>query len=140
MDRVKLVIEVVGAVIVRDGLVLCVQRGPSGSLPNLWEFPGGKIEPGETAEQALEREILEELQCWVAVKDKVTTTSHEYDFAIVNLTTFYCELVEGVPHLVEHADLAWRRPEALHELDWAPADIPAVDLIHARLTAPAPRG
>ena len=139
MGSVKRMIEVVGAVIVRDGLVLCVQRGPRGSLPNLWEFPGGKIESGETAEQALEREILEELECRVAVGDRVTTTSHEYDFAIINLTTFYCELVEGVPQLVEHADLAWRPPSALQELDWAPADVPAVDLICAQLTDSTPR-
>lgn len=138
MGSMKRIIEVVGAVIVRDGLVLCVQRGPNGSLPDLWEFPGGKIEADETPQQALEREILEELLCRVAVGDKVTTTSHEYDFAIINLTTFFCELVEGVPHLVEHADLAWRRPDALHELDWAPADVPAVDLIRAQLT-PTPR-
>ena len=139
MGFVKRTIDVVGAVIVRDGLVMCVQRGPHGSLPNLWEFPGGKVEPGETAERALEREIVEELQCRVVVGDEVTTTRHEYDFAIVNLTTFYCELVEGVPHLVEHADLAWRRPDTLDELDWAPADVPAVELIREQFAESHPR-
>ena len=139
MDAVKRIIEVVGAVIVRDGMVMCVQRGPDGSLPHLWEFPGGKIEPGETAQQALEREILEELQCRVTVGDEVTATRHEYDFATIILTTFYCELAEGIPHLVEHADLAWRLPDALHELDWAPADVPAVNLIRAQLAETHPR-
>lgn len=133
MVVVKRIIDVVGAVVVRDGLVMCVQRGPAGNLAHLWEFPGGKIEPRETPRSALEREILEELNCRIAVGDEVTTTTHEYDFAIINLTTFYCELVEGDPHLVEHADLAWRRPDTLHELDWAPADIPAVNLVSAQL-------
>ena len=131
-------IDVVGAVVVRDGLVFCVQRGPDGSLPGMWEFPGGKIERGETPEQALVREIVEELQCEVRVGDLVTTTSHEYDFGIVNLTTFYCELSEGTPRLVEHAAMTWRRPNELHELEWAPADIPAIDLIQARMATLKP--
>lgn len=130
----KRVIEVVGAVIVRDGLVLCVQRGPDGSLPGMWEFPGGKIEPGETAQTALAREISEELMCRVAVGEEVTTTSHEYDFGIVNLTTYYCELIEGTPQLVEHAAMTWHRPHDLHRLNWAPADIPSIDLIRDRAT------
>ena len=130
----KRVIEVVGAVIVRDGLVLCVQRGPGGSLPGLWEFPGGKIEPDETAQCALVREVAEELLCGVAVGEEVTTTTHEYDFGIIKLTTYYCELIEGTPHLLEHAAMTWRRPDELHQLDWAPADIPATDLIQSRMT------
>ncbi len=129
----KRVIEVVGAVIIRDGLVLCVQRGPDGSLPGMWEFPGGKIEPDETAQSALVREISEELMCRVAVGEEVTTTIHEYDFGIIKLTTYYCELTEGTPQLVEHAAMTWQRPEELHHLDWAPADIPAIDLIQSRM-------
>lgn len=126
-------INVVGAVIVRDGLVLCAQRGQRGSLPGLWEFPGGKIEPEETAREALEREIDEELQCVVDVGAEVTTTSHEYDFGVVNLTTFYCRLVDGEPVLTEHESVTWLPPEALGELPWAPADIPAVDQIRREL-------
>ena len=140
MGAVKRTIEVVGAVIVRDGLVLCVRRGPCGSLPNMWEFPGGKIEAGEVAQQALEREIDEELRCRVEVGEKITTTRFEYDFAVIELTTFYCALTSGEPYLVEHSELTWRRPEALGELDWAPADVPAVDLIRSRLTELHPKG
>lgn len=139
MDAVKRTIDVVGAVIVRDGLVLCVQRGPGGSLPNMWEFPGGKIEAGETAQHALEREINEELRCRVQVDEKITTTRFEYDFAVIELTTFYCDLISGEPYLVEHSDLTWCRPGALHELDWAPADIPAVNLIRSRLVESRPK-
>ncbi|WP_110207140.1 (deoxy)nucleoside triphosphate pyrophosphohydrolase [Nocardioides daejeonensis] len=123
-------IAVVGAVIERDGLILCAQRG-LGALAGMWEFPGGKIEPGESALQALEREIREELRCAVDVGDEVTTTAHEYDFGTVTLTTFRCRLVEGVPVLTEHAAIKWLAPSELPTLDWAPADIPAVQILAA---------
>lgn len=125
--------RVVGAVIIRNGLVLCAQRGPNGNLPGLWEFPGGKVEAGETPEAALQREIAEELDCAIEVGQEVATTTHEYDFAIVNLTTFYCRLVAGVPHASEHASIRWLSPSALGTVDWAPADIPAVAQIQADL-------
>lgn len=128
-------IHVVGAVIIQDGLVLCAQRGPSGALAGLWEFPGGKIEAGETARIALIREIDEELRCTVTVGDEVTTTRHEYDFGFVTLTTFYCDLVAGTPVLTEHTDVRWLTPAALHELAWAPADVPAVDIISESLSS-----
>ena len=131
----KRTIDVVAAVIVKEDLELYVQRGPGGSLPGLWEFPGGKIESGETPQQALAREITEELKFKVAVGEKVTTTIHEYDFGIVNLSTFYCELVEGTPQLVEHSQLVWSDPKDLRELEWAPADLPAVNLISQHLSS-----
>lgn len=130
----KKVVDVVGAVVLSKGKVLCVQRGPGGSLPGLWEFPGGKIEPGETPQQALTREIDEELRCEVTVGEKITTTSHEYDFGVVHLTTFYCDLVSGIPELTEHSQLRWSDLADLHDLDWAPADVPAVHLIEQRLS------
>lgn len=126
-------IHVVGAVVLSAGRVLCVQRGPQGSLPGLWEFPGGKIEAGETPQQALAREIYEELQCHVAVGEQITTTRHEYDFGVVHLTTFYCELLDGSPQLSEHSELRWTNPADLRDLAWAPADIPAVQMIEHRL-------
>ena len=127
-------INVVGAVITRNGLVLCAQRGPNGSLAGLWEFPGGKIEPGETARAALEREIVEELECIIEVGSEVVTTAYEYPFGIVRLTTFYCTLIDGTPRLTEHASIEWLAPEHLGTLDWAPADIPAVEKIQADLS------
>lgn len=133
MTAVKREIEVVGAVIVRGGLVLCVQRGPGGSLPGLWEFPGGKVESGEGAACALEREIEEELRCRLNVGSPVTTTAHEYEFGTVRLTTFYCELAEGEPELTEHTALQWLAPEDLDDLEWAPADVPAVAKIQRDL-------
>ena len=128
-------IDVVGAVVVRDGLVLCAQRGPAGHLAGMWEFPGGKIEPGETPRAALEREIEEELHCVVKVGDEVTTSTYEYDFGIVTLTTFFCSLVAGTPELTELADVVWLPPAQLLQLDWAPADVPAVKLL-SRVNVP----
>ncbi|MDZ5660669.1 (deoxy)nucleoside triphosphate pyrophosphohydrolase [Nocardioides sp. S-58] len=126
-------IHVVGAVIISGCNVLCVQRGPDGPLPLMWEFPGGKIEAGETPQAALKREIYEELLCEVAVGDEVTTTSYKYEFGVVHLTTFYCELVHGSPQLVEHAALKWSDARELRSLEWAPADIPAIEIIMQRL-------
>lgn len=128
------VIDVVGAAIVRDGKVLCAQRGTDGTLAGLWEFPGGKIEAGETPKEALAREIREELDCIVEVGDEVTTTSHEYEFGIVRLTTFYCQLTNGTPTTSEHAATKWLDPHELDDLDWAPVDIEAVEIIKSDLS------
>ncbi|MEI5991704.1 hypothetical protein A5881_003241 [Enterococcus termitis] len=122
-------IKVVGAVIEKNGKILCAQRGQDKSLAGLWEFPGGKIEQGETPQQALEREIKEELLCEVLIKNKITTISYEYDFGIVELTTFFCELIKGEPKLTEHENIKWLKTSELSILEWAPADIPTVDLI-----------
>jgi 8-oxo-dGTP diphosphatase len=120
------VIDVVGAVIVRDREILCVQRGQGGNLPGMWEFPGGKIEAGEAGAGALAREIDEELRCRVEVGDRIISTTYSYDFGTVRLTTFFCQLVQGQPILTEHAALRWLAPEDLSDLEWAPADLPAV--------------
>lgn len=122
-------IYVVGAVIVQNNKILCAQRGNSKALAHKWEFPGGKINEGETPEQALAREIQEELECSIEIGSFITKTSYEYDFGIVHLSTFYCKLLEGVPHLTEHQAIKWLLPSQLDCLDWAPADIPAVQLI-----------
>ncbi|WP_291277714.1 (deoxy)nucleoside triphosphate pyrophosphohydrolase [Galactobacter sp.] len=120
-------INVVGAVLVRDGKILAAQRSQAMSLPGLWEFPGGKIEPGETPEQALAREMKEELLCDVTVGEHVETTAYEYDFGVVTLTTFYTQLVNGDPQLTEHSAIKWLAPAELRDVEWAPADVPAVD-------------
>ena len=123
------VIRVVGAAIVKDGKVLCAQRGENKSLANYWEFPGGKIEPHETPRQALHREIEEELLCEVEVADEVCTSTHVYDFGTVELTTFVCHLIDGTPHITEHQAFRWLAPTKMPELEWAPADHEAVRLI-----------
>lgn len=125
----KKVIRVVGAVIEKDGLILCAQRGKDKALGGFWEFPGGKIEADETPQQALEREIKEELLCEVRIKNKIVTAEHEYDFGIVDLTTFYCELVSGEPRITEHETIEWLPVSELDSLEWAPADIPTIDIL-----------
>lgn len=124
-------IHVVGAVIIKDQKILCAQRGETKTLAYKWEFPGGKIEKGETAEVALKREIDEEMKCEIEVLDQIEHTVHEYDFGIVHLTTFYCRLSKGEPVLTEHVDMRWLPKKELPQLDWAPADIPAVEKIAA---------
>jgi len=119
-------VSVVGAVIAHEGLVLCAQRGQTGTLPGMWEFPGGKIEAGETMQEALKREIDEELGCVVEVGSEITSTTHEYEFATVTLTTFHCLILEGIPLANEHMSLQWLHPLDLNDLNWAPADIPTV--------------
>lgn len=122
-------VHVVGAVIARGDDVLCARRGP-GPQQGLWEFPGGKIEPGETPQHALAREIHEELGCTISVGDEVTTTTHAYDAVTVTLTTFHATIVDDrEPHPHEHAELRWLSAYDLAALDWAPADVPAVDLL-----------
>ena len=126
-------IHVVGAVIIKDGLVLCAQRGEGASLPGFWEFPGGKIEPGESPVAALKREITEELGCVIEVGDEVNTTMHEYEFGTIVLTTYYCSLTSGTPTTSEHAAIRWLSPVELTTIIWAPADIPAVHQIQTDL-------
>lgn len=120
-------IHVVGAIIVENGKILCAQRGNGKSLPNLWEFPGGKIEKGETPQEALLRELEEELMIEVDVSaNQFELTKYDYDFGRVHLTTFLCMLTKGRPKLKEHHQVKWLAPSDLNKLDWAPADIPAV--------------
>ena len=126
-------IDVVAAAIVQNGRVLAAQRGPGMSMEGMWEFPGGKIEPGETPEQSLAREIDEELGAEVTVNNHVVTTTHPYDFATVRLATYYCDLVSGTPSASEHAELRWVTPSEMLTLDWAPADIEAVHMIAQEL-------
>lgn len=127
-------INVVGAVLVRDGKVLAAQRSESMSLPLMWEFPGGKIEPGETPVEALQRELKEELLCDAVVGDHVETTEHNYDFGTVILSTFFCTLNGEDPQITEHAEIRWVSVNDLLDLEWAPADIPAVQKIIQKLS------
>ena len=119
-------IRVVGAVMVRGDRVLCAQRGPLGSLPGKWEFPGGKLEGGESPRAALAREIDEELGIRITVGAHLDTTTHPYPFASVTLDTYFAEIRDGEPFPSEHSELRWCTASELKDLEWAPADVPAV--------------
>lgn len=128
--KMKKIVKVVGAIIENDANeILCALRSPIMVLPNLWEFPGGKIEPGEDIKHAIEREIQEELDCQVLCKEVFCNHVHEYDSIIVDLTTVKCELIQNVPFAKEHSKLIWLKRENLGSLNWAPADLPTVDLL-----------
>ncbi|WP_034550986.1 (deoxy)nucleoside triphosphate pyrophosphohydrolase [Carnobacterium funditum] len=120
-------INVVGAILIEDDRILCAQRGETKTLSKLWEFPGGKIEIGETPQEALVRELKEELMIEVEIQsEKYEETIYPYDFGLVKLTTFICLLKKGRPKLTEHMEVKWLNPSELDSLEWAPADIPAV--------------
>ncbi|MEQ8198881.1 MAG: (deoxy)nucleoside triphosphate pyrophosphohydrolase [Clostridiaceae bacterium] len=128
----KKLVKVVGAIIENnDNEILCALRSPVMSLPNLWEFPGGKIEEGEGYKEAIEREISEELDCNVEFIEVFNNNTHEYDKFIVNLVTVKCRLISGTPKASEHSKIIWLKRENLHSLKWAPADVPAVDQLVA---------
>lgn len=126
-------VKVAGAVFVRNGLVMATQRNRHKKLGGLWEFPGGKIEPGETAKEALAREIREELQCTAIIGEHLVTADHDYPFGQMTLTTFLCELGDEEPVLTEHEAIRWCTPDELASLDWAPADLPTINLLIERM-------
>ncbi|MDN5721898.1 MAG: (deoxy)nucleoside triphosphate pyrophosphohydrolase [Corynebacterium sp.] len=128
-------INVVGAVLTQGTKILAAQRGEGMSLSGMWEFPGGKIEEGETPQEALRRELEEELLCSAEIGEKVESTEYEYDFGIVILTTFFGTIVDKEPTLTEHSEVRWVEASDLGGLPWAPADIPAVNRVVAHFAA-----
>ena len=117
----KKLVEVVAAVIENENNeILCALRSPIMVLPNMWEFPGGKIEKGESEHEAIEREIKEELKCSVKATEIIGKNIHEYENIIVSLTALKCILVEGEPIADEHSKLIYLKKENLKSLVWAP--------------------
>lgn len=125
-------ISVVGAVISRDGKILAAQRKEESSLGGFWEFPGGKIEANETPKEALAREIKEELEADIEIFEEICTVDHEYDFGIVRLTTFRCTLLSDSISLHDHQDTRWLTLHELRDVNWAPADIPTIEILEER--------
>ena len=130
--KIKKRVHVVGAIIENEaGEFLCALRSQEMTLPNYWEFPGGKIEIGESKKEALKREIKEELGCTIEVYYQVDDTTYEYESFIVRLETFMAKIIEGTPEITEHAEIRWVSKENLSALRWAPADIPAIEKLVA---------
>ena len=124
----KTLIKVVGSIIENDNKeILCALRSPEMNMPNMWEFPGGKVEGNESLSEAIVREIQEELLCQIEFTELFHDNTHEYEKLIVNLITLKCKLVAGTPTTTEHSKLIWLKRENLASLKWAPADIPALE-------------
>lgn len=125
-------IEVVAALIWdKDKFMIC-QRPASKARGLLWEFVGGKVEPGETKEQALVRECREELAITVAPADIFTEVDHVYPDITIYLTLFNCTIAEGVPQLLEHNDIRWITADEISQYEFCPADMEILQLIQMR--------
>ena len=120
---------VVAGAIVKDGKVFAAQRGNKGKTAFKFEFPGGKIEPGETPEQALARELREELSINVEVHELITAIVDEYEDINLHIDTYRCTLISGTPTLSEHIAMAWSNKEELDNLEFSPADKPTLEKI-----------
>ena len=121
-------IRVVAAVIRKDDRIFATQRG-YGEFKDGWEFPGGKIEPGETPQQALVREIREELETEIRVGDLIDTIGYDYPTFHLSMDCFWCEIVEGSLELKEHEAAKWLDRESLYTVDWLPADVGLIEKI-----------
>jgi mutator protein MutT len=116
------IVDVVAAVIRRDGKILITQRPDHVHLAGVWEFPGGKVEAGESFEVALMREIREELGIKIRVNDEFFTVLHHYPDKSVRLHFFNCMIIEGEPAPLDVADLRWVIPTDLSQFEFPPAD------------------
>lgn len=119
-------IEVVAAVIVKDNKVFATQRG-YGDFKDGWEFPGGKMEFGETPQEALIREIKEELQTEIIVGDLLRTVDYDYPKFHLTMHCFLCEVASGELTLIEHEAAKWVSEETIDSVDWLPADLVIID-------------
>lgn len=120
-------IHVTCAIIEKDGLVLAAQRSAITTLPLKWEFPGGKIDPGESTEECLRRELVEELGIEVSVTEILPAVTYRYPALTVTLYPFICAISAGTVVLHEHAAVVWLSAEELPTLDWAAADLPVLE-------------
>ena len=124
-------INVVAAVIIRNGRIFATQRG-YGEWKDWWEFPGGKIEPGESPEEALLREIREELAIDIVIDRHLTTVDYDYPDFHLTMHCYICHLMDAIqPHLLEHEAARWLKRSELEEVKWLPADVEVVKALFA---------
>ena len=121
-------LNVVAAIIKKDNKILATKRG-YGEFINMWEFPGGKIEPNETKEQALIREIKEELDCTIEPTKFALNLEYQYPTFYLKMDCFEAIITEGTPKLLEHNDAKWLAKSQLDEVNWIPADLTIIDYL-----------
>ena len=126
------VVKVVAAIIAQEGKIFATQRG-YGEFKDGWEFPGGKIEEGETPQQALVREIQEELDTEVEVGDLLGTVEYDYPTFHLSMQCFLCRIKAGSLNLKEHEAARWLAEDELDSVDWLPADIEVLDWIRRKI-------
>ena len=120
--------HVVAAIIKQSDKILATQRG-YGNYKDGWEFPGGKIEHNETPEEALIREIQEELAMTISVDSHVVDVSYDYPQFHLEMGCFLCSIADGTPHLLEHEAAKWLEPRDIDSVDWLPADVLVVNAL-----------
>ena len=126
------VVKVVAAIIAQEGRIFATQRG-YGEFKDGWEFPGGKIEEGETPQQALVREIQEELDTEVEVGDLLGTVEYDYPTFHLSMQCFLCKIKSGSLNLQEHEAARWLAEDELDSVDWLPADIEVLEWIRRKI-------
>lgn len=123
-------IEVVAAIICKEGKYLAAQRG-HGEFEGLWEFPGGKIEPGESSEEALIREIKEELNIDIHVDQWMCTPNNDYNSFHLTMHCYLCSIIAGKLELREHKSAKWLDTNWLNKVEWLPADKEVIQILSA---------
>ena len=121
-------LNVVAAIIKKDNPILATKRG-YGEFINMWEFPGGKIEANETKEEALIREIKEELDCTIKPTKFALNLEYQYPTFYLKMDCFEATITEGTPKLLEHNDARWLEKSELDEVNWIPADLQIIDYL-----------
>lgn len=119
-------VNVVAAIIIHDGKCYATQRG-YGEFKDKWEFPGGKIEEGETPEKALIREIMEELETEIKVDGYFDTIEYDYPNFHLSMKCYFCSVVKGNLHITEHEDAKWLSGNQLDNVEWLPADYTIIE-------------
>ena len=125
-------IEVVAAIFRKDNTIFATEKG-YGEFKGYWEFPGGKVEPGESLEEALRREIREELQVEINIEEKFTELDYDYPHFHLTMHCYFCSVLSGEITLVEATAARWLKKEELNTVKWLPADISLIEELKKQL-------